>query len=370
MYTRMNEMGIKTSCWYCTDETIHGGHDKQFGVNIKWDIPLLEGYNYKFFKNLSWKPSHSNGFFGLVNLEVIQDLFKIPKSIIVVHGWHYFTVLMALMLGKVCGHTVCLRCELPLNQEILKSGLLQKIKRFILKNIVFPRVNYFLYIGKQNQLFYKNYGISDHRLLFCPYAVDNERFQKERVRLLNKVSTIKYDIGIPSYGKVIIFSAKFIAKKRPLDLLRAFGKINNETLWLIMVGEGELRPEMEDMIIEHNIKNVIITGFVNQSKIAEYYSIGDVFVMCSGLGETWGLSVNEAMNFDLPLIVSDLSGCATDLVVEGVNGYTFQTGNVDNLAARIKSVLLDNTLTKSPTSIEIVENYSYEIIAKSLSKLI
>ena len=370
MYKRMSDMGLNTSCWYCTDETINGGHDKQFGVNVKWDIPLLQGYDYQFFKNFSWNPSHFNGFLGLINFGLIKALFKIPKAVVVVHGWHYFTLLAALTLGRFRGHTVCLRCELPLNQENLKRGWKQKIKRFGLKYILFPRVDFFLYIGKQNRLFYKSYGIADQRLLFCPYSVDNARFQKDSARLVNQGPSIRLRTGIPDSAKVIVFSAKYIEKKRPLDLLQAFAKLNNENLWLIMVGEGELRPVMEELIKKYNIKNVLLTGFVNQSNIAEYYSIADVFVMCSGLGETWGLSVNEAMNFDLPLVISDLSGCASDLVTEGVNGYTFQTANVDSLVERIKSVLLDNTLTKRPSSIEVVTNYSYDTVARSLSTLI
>ena len=68
LYKYMNAHGVKTKAWYCSDESIKGGLDVQFGVDVKWDIPLLEGYEYKFFKNQSWKPSHFNGFFGLINL--------------------------------------------------------------------------------------------------------------------------------------------------------------------------------------------------------------------------------------------------------------------------------------------------------------
>jgi glycosyltransferase involved in cell wall biosynthesis len=370
LYKRMNEKGIQTACWYCTDATIKGGFDKQFGVNIKWDVPLLEGYEYKFFKNNSWNPSHFNGFFGLINIGMIRELMTIPKSVIVVHGWHYFTLFWILMLGKVRGHQVCLRCELPLNQEILKHGWKQSLKRIILKHILFPRVDLFLYIGKQNMSFYKSYGIPESRLMFCPYSVDNARFQNESLNLSSSTAVVRKELGIPPAGKVIIFSAKYIPKKRPLDVLQAFHQVSDENLWLIMVGEGELRPEMESFIKANNMRNVILTGFVNQSEIAKYYAIGDVFVMCSGLGETWGLSVNEAMNFDLPLIISDLSGCADDLVKQGVNGYTFRTGNVGELALRIKQVLLQDTLTKSPSSLDIVKRYSYDTIAENLSSLV
>ena len=370
MYKRMNEMGVKTACWYCTDATVQGGFDQQFGIDIKWDIPLLQGYEYKFFKNNSWKPSHSNGFFGLINLSMIQELFKIERSVIVVHGWHYFTLFWILILGKICAHTICLRCELPNNQEVLKRGWAQKVKCFGLKYILFPRINYFLYIGKQNRIFYESFGIPDEKLISCPYSVDNLRCRDAYFTLQGRIPSIKNELHIPASAKIVVFSAKYIPKKRPLDLLQAFGKLEDTNLWLIMVGEGELRPQMELLIRESNIKNVILTGFVNQSKISEYYAIGDLFVMCSGIGETWGLSVNEAMNFDLPLIISDFSGCSGDLVKQGINGYTFKTGNIDDLTSKLKFVLLDNKLTKDISSMEIVSDYSYETVARNLYVLV
>jgi glycosyltransferase involved in cell wall biosynthesis len=370
MYKHMNVHGIKTSCWYCSDSSIRGGFDQQFGVNVKWDIPLLDGYEYKFFKNYSWKPSFSNGFFGLINFSMVWKLFRIPKSVIVVHGWHYFTLFCILILGKICGHTICLRCELPCNQEILKTGFIQTIKKLGLKYILFPRINFFLYIGEQNRLFYKSFGLADYQLLFCPYSVDNERFRQEYANLLNSIPSIKQTSGIPLNAKTIVFSAKYIAKKRPLDILYAFAQINIDNLWLIMVGEGELRTEMEIFIRNNGLKNVILTGFINQSKISDFYAIGDLFVMCSGIGETWGLSVNEAMNFNLPLIISDISGCASDLVKPGVNGYTFKTGDVDDLTIKLKQVLLEGKLTKSISSIDIVDNYSYNTVSNALRTLL
>lgn len=370
MYKRMNEMGVKTTCWYCSDMSIRGAYDQQFGMNVKWDIPLLEGYKYKFFRNFSWKSSPLLSFFGLINFGMIRQLFRTPKSVIVVHGWHYFTLFCIIMLAKSFGHTVCFRCDVPYSHENLKNGILQKLKRWILKFVVFPRIHFFLYIGEQNKSLYKSYKISDSRLLSCPYAVDNDRFRNEYSRIVNDIPDIKKEIGIPRFDKAIIFSAKYIPKKRPLDVIQAFHKLKNENLWLIMIGEGELRPHMESLIRSKNIKNVILTGFVNQSQISHYYAIGDLFVMCSGLGENWGLSVNEAMNFNLPLILSDLSGCADDLVREGDNGYTFKTGDINDLADKMRRILVDGALTNTTTSIEIVQKYSYETVTESLNTLV
>src|ERR1700759_5376042 len=109
-----------------------------------------------------------------------------------------------------------------------------------------------------------------------------------------------------------------------------------------MVLEGGLRKEMETFITKNQRRQVSLTGFVNQSRIPLYYAVADVFVMCSGMGETWGLSVNEAMNFETPVIVSATCGCAADLVEEGVNGWVFPTGDIPALAGCQERTLADD----------------------------
>lgn len=371
LYKYLNENGISTAAWYCTDETLKGHVDKEFGVRVKWDIPLLDGYKYRFFKNYSPKPSHSNGFFGLINLGMIWHLFKTSKSVIIVHGWHYCTHLLILLLAGLKGHKVCLRYEMPYNQEILKKGWKQEFKRNFLRRIIFPRIQHFLYIGTQNKMLYeKIYKISSERLIFCPYSVDNKRFTSEWLQLKECRNTIKKGLGIGADEKVILYSGKYIDKKRPLDIVKAFANLKNNSCWLVMLGEGELRGEIEQCIAEHKLQKIILTGFVNQSKVAEYYSMSDVFVMCSSVGETWGLSANEALNFNLPLIISDLTGCSIDLVKKGENGFIFETGNVDDLTDKLATIVSDLPRYKNNRSEQILAKYSYCSIAKNLTSLV
>ena len=81
MYKYMNEQGLDVSAWYGSDITVNGNIDNEFGVLVKWDIPLVEGYSHRFFKNRSWIPSHANGFWGLINLGMIFEIFRIPVII-------------------------------------------------------------------------------------------------------------------------------------------------------------------------------------------------------------------------------------------------------------------------------------------------
>jgi glycosyltransferase involved in cell wall biosynthesis len=77
---------------------------------------------------------------------------------------------------------------------------------------------------------------------------------------------------------------------------------------------------------------VRITGFLNQTEIPKAYAAADLLVLPSR-SETWGLAVNEAMNFSLPIIVSDRVGCGPDLVRAGVNGEVFEHNSAGALEA-------------------------------------
>ena len=368
LYKFLNEHGLATKAWYCSDESIKGGLDVQFGVQVKWDIPLLDGYESVFLKNYSWKPSHFKGFFGLMNLGVLRQLSGEPKSVIIVHGYHYLTHMMVLLFAKAFGHTLCYRFELPLSHEKSRKKGIIGIRKFLLKNIVLKQVDYFLYIGTGNFKFYKHLDVPDNKLVFCPYSVDNRRFQAEKEQLDPRVPLIRSNLGIPTGHKIILYSGKYIQKKRPMDVLKAFHQLGESDCWLVMIGDGNLREEMEKYIALHGIKQVILTGFVNQSKVADYYAISDVFVMASSVGETWGLSVNEALNFNLPVVVSDYTGSSADLVKNGDNGFTYETGNVPELADKIRRVLRGELSNKTEGH-AIMRTYSYDTILENLKTL-
>ncbi len=362
---------IDLTVWYCSDESIAGKFDKGFGTEVKWNIPLLEGYSYKFFKNYSWKKSISNGFFGLMNLGILKQLFKQKKSVIIIHGWNYVTHVMVIIFGKLFGHTICLRAETPLNQELLKNKVHLFLKNIYLK-FLFVFIDKYLYIGEQNKLFYKSLSVKEEKLIFVPYAVDNKRFQN----IYQSVSVMeaRTHLRLPADKKIILFSGKYISKKRPMDLLEAFSKMESEKVILVFVGEGELRKSMQEFIdLNHLSGKVILTGFVNQHEIPLYYRAANIFVMCSGAGETWGLSVNEAMNFGLPVIISETCGSSHDLIDENKNGNVYKTGDIkelNDLLVKYVNLPEQEMYNVIKTSLSKIEKYSYNRIIHQLQSLV
>ena len=123
-----------------------------------------------------------------------------------------------------------------------------------------------------------------------------------------------------------------------------------------------MRLELEKYIKENNLRNVHFVGFKNQTELPQYYAMADIFVLPSGIGETWGLVVNEAMCFGLPVIISDMVGCGKDLVKHGENGYIFPLGDVEKLAEYLADLIKNSKKRKlfGKKSFEIIQDYSHK----------
>ena len=343
--------------------------DKGFGQKIKWDIPLLDGYNGAFLKNCSNAKSMSTKFSDAINFDIFGVLMKADSGIVIVNGWAYLSDWFVMIAAKLFGHQVWLRTEMPWNQELMKpTSFKRSLKFWIFKKIVFKYfVERFLYIGKQNKAFYLNHGVEKHRLIFAPYAVENERFKEQKSP--DKIS-YRQKYNISSDSMIILYSGKLIEKKRPLDLLKASQRLEHKKVVLFYLGDGPLRGQIEEEVKKHQIENVIISGFINQSEIGNIYNMADVFVMCSGIGETWGLSVNEAMNFGLPVIVSETCGSAHDLVENGKNGYVFKEGAINDLSDSLDSICGDASLRVSfgLSSETKIEKFCHQQTANNIAK--
>jgi len=355
---------IDLMVYFNWDFGIKETYDSELNVTVKWDIPVLEGYPYKFLKNFSPKPS--SNFWGQLNFGIVRELIKNHYDAVLLYGWNSFSNWVAFFTAFLIGTKVFLQAESPLNQELMKPKWKLFFKKLILKSL-FRRISAFLYIGEENRKFYEYYGVPEWKLFFVPYAVDNERFIKSAEELKpRRVELRKRLLNIEDERPIILFTGKFILKKRPMDLLRAYelqssseaSRVGESPIpALIFVGGGALRSELETYVKDHNIIGVYFVGFKNQTELPEYYAISDLFVLPSGPGETWGLVVNEAMCFDLPVIVSDVVGCGYDLVKQGINGFVFPLGDIDRLAEYISIVLSGDYKQRS---LEIIKNYSHE----------
>jgi len=216
-------------------------------------------------------------------------------------------------------------------------------------------------------MFFESFGVPADKLFFAPYAVDNTR-HAEAIRVRSSQRGAELHVRI-------LFVGKLIEKKRPMDLLQAFHKLQRKspdsTTELWFVGSGIQQSDLEAYVFENDLQGVTFWGFQNQTRLPHFYSNADIFVLPSGYGETWGLVVNEAMCHGKPIIVSDLVGCGADLVTES-NGFRFPHKDVHRLAEYLDKLIRDSELRShlGRESFRIIQGYSAEVSAKNIANAV
>lgn len=222
-----------------------------------------------------------------------------------------------------------------------RSPIKQLIRDSYLK-WMYSRVNAFCVIGENARRHLLKRGVPEEKMVRSPYTVDTDLFEKQVKKF--KRSKCRKNLGLAGKDFIVLFSGKMISRKEPLLLLRAAGKLaGHENFKVIMLGEGPLKKEAMELAEKVLPGRVSFPGFVNQSELGRYYAASDLFVLPSN-HETWGLVVNEAMQFGLPVIVSDQVGCRHDLINPKTTGFVFPSGNEKILADQIKTFYLNAVL--------------------------
>jgi len=331
-------------------------YDADFGNNVTWDVDLLDGYRSEFLSAAD-RNEVLGGFFALADRDIFWRILRGRFDVVWVHGFSYVTLWLAMAAAFLRRRPILLREEQTLLRR--RTGAKRFVRAGVLRSL-FAGVHG-LYIGSNNRRYFSRYGVPDERLFFTPYCVDNDELRREAEELAPRRAELRRRFGIASDGPVFLFVGKLSPVKQPGLILEAFRRAREAApCALLIVGAGELEAELREQIARDGIRDVVFAGFLNRSDIAQAYAAADALVLFSR-SETWGLVVNEAMNFSLPVVVSSGVGCGADLVQDGANGYVVDVDDVDGLARAFES-LLDPVRREElgRRSRELVERWSYD----------
>ena len=338
--------------------------DRQFGCSFKWDIPLLEGYKYKFLRNLR-QTNAGQGFFKFVNVEILSELRAKRYDALLVHGYDHFAKWLAFIAAKSCGTKLLLRGESHLNRP---RGMVCRAMKSLILRPLFKAIDAFTYIGTLNRKYYEFYGVDQSRLYLAPYSVDSTFFLKTYAESTQHRPELRRALGVNDEAPVILYVGKLYDVKQPELLLSAFAEVRRRhKCHLVFVGDGPLRQRIDALSKASSVPDVHITGFVNQSQIPSMYICGDIFVLPS-FREQWGLAINEAMILGLPIVTTDRVGCCVDLVEDGGNGFIVRYDDVGRLAERLEALVVNPGLRRAfgDRSREIISGWSIEKAADGI----
>ncbi|SDT53207.1 Glycosyltransferase involved in cell wall bisynthesis [Mucilaginibacter mallensis] len=353
---------IEIKVFYTWGEGAVNKFDPGFGKTVQWDLPLLDGYPYEWVINTSKNPG-SHSFNGIITPGLIQQIKDYAPDAILIYGWAYASHL------KVLRH---FKNKIPIifrgdSTLLRKEGGFKALLKFVLLRWIYTHVNHALYVGTNNNAYFKKYGLKEQQLSFAPHAIDNERFAQKRN---DEVKALRDGLGLDDNDILILFAGKFEDIKSPFLLLDAFQSINKENVHLLLVGNGALENELKLKAAEN--PNIHFMGFQNQSYIPVVYQACDLFCLPSK-SETWGLAINEAMVCQKAVLASDKVGCAIDLILPGNNGAIFKESSLADLVLQLNNLVEKNTdglKSMGKSSKQIINDWNFEKQAQAIEKAV
>jgi glycosyltransferase involved in cell wall biosynthesis len=128
---------------------------------------------------------------------------------------------------------------------------------------------------------------------------------------------------------LLLYVGRLSPEKRLADLRPALEQVSG--VRLALAGDGPARPALERHFAGLPVH---FAGYLRGEALAAAYASADVFVFPSAL-ESFGLVVLEAMASGLPVVAARVGG-VSEMVVEGVSGWTFAPGDTAALAAGVR----------------------------------
>ncbi len=337
------EPDIDLTVLFGSDFSVRDYKDEGFGVGVKWDVPLLDGYRHEFLPHL--RKTSGVGVARPLNHGIYTRLRgkagQPPFDALWVHGYATVNAMHGILAANALGIPVLLRAESWLRDRA-RGGAKLVLKRLFF-DLLKQLVDATLPIGSLNAAYWHHYFGDDLPHFLMPYAVDNHYFQQRSLAAQADRSGLLTDLNLDPGRPVILFASKLQHRKHCDDLLEAYlalaPEAGGEPLpYLLIVGDGEARPQLEARALATGLKTIRFCGFRNQSELPRFFDIASVFVLPSR-HEPWGLIVNEVMNAGRAVIISDDVGCQPDLITDGVEGAVFPVRDIAALTAAMQRVL-------------------------------
>lgn len=252
-------------------------------------------------------------------IKLCSIVYRVSYRFIVLGGWDLIELdfLLFLLPKKKSG----IICESSIYESKV-TGLKGKIKK-----ILFSRVSVVFPSGKPHSTIFEKLKFKGELRVTGGVGL----FYQQK-RCVPRVSNCK---------KRYVFTGRLIDVKNIELLIDVFNSSGKE---LTIIGKGPL----EDQLKSRAKSNINFIGFIDNKSLGDIYRHYDCFILPSK-SEPWGLVVEEALYYGLPVIVSDKVGCNIDMVAQYNSGIIFKYNDPLSLVAAINQLESNYTFYKENT---------------------
>jgi glycosyltransferase involved in cell wall biosynthesis len=280
-------------------------------------------------------------------------LLALPRhSIIHLHVAQAFSPEVVYLISKL----KCIPYIAHIHLDVDPSGplgfLLGIYKRLFLKKVLKEAAKIICLSEPQKKLIATKYALPLETFVVIPNGVAETYF------IAKKTS----ENAVPH----LLFVGRLAAQKNLPLLIEAVAHMQVSVI-LDVVGEGELKENVEALIHKYNLQNVKLHGKKTGKDLLEFYKSADIFVLPS-FKEGVSLAMLEALAVGLPVVASDAPEIREIL---GECGVLIQDPTATNYARALDNLLSDkdNMRNLSNLSVEKASSYSWENVINSIENV-
>lgn len=286
-------------------------------------------------------------------MDVIQWLKK-DWDAIVLCGYASPTIMVAMAWLRA--H------KRPFYMEV-DGGLVRQDSKakYLFKKMLVSSASYWISSGHQTTKYLKHYGAKENAVFHYPFTSLWEKDIRAEIPSWEEKRALRQKLGMAE-EKILLYVGRYDPKKGMDDLLHAATALDKDC-GIYFVG-GEPTQAHLDWCREYRVQNVHFVGFTKKEALARYYLAADALVLPTK-SDVWGLVINEAMAFGLPVITTDQCVAGMELIRDGENGYIVPVNDPKALIEKTNLLLQQDYRQMGANALETIRPYTVENMAKT-----
>ncbi|MEA4821209.1 MAG: glycosyltransferase family 4 protein [Erysipelotrichales bacterium] len=242
------------------------------------------------------------------------------------------------------------------------GGVVIPRKIDFLISFVMKQATFYASSGVECDKYFKYYKVDENKIFHYRFTSltkdqinNNLKFKAENKYELKQKMNLKDELIIVSVGRQIYGKGYDVLLKSLVDI--------QKPMKVFIVG-GKPTNLNDSLKRELKLEYVNFIDFLPFEQIKQYYAIADVFIMPTR-SDVWGLVINEAMSFGLPIISSDKCAGGVEIINKFQNGIIVETDSIESLQRAIVRIMENSNLLEifSKKSVEAIKDYSLENMA-------
>jgi glycosyltransferase involved in cell wall biosynthesis len=282
---------------------------------------------YNILKEFSPDIAHAHNIYGRLTSSVLDLLTKMDIPILMtLHDYKLICPNYKMLNnGQICEACKGTNFYMALKNKCHKNSFLA--------SMVYMMESYFcLWLGKYTS----NVSIFVAPSLFIKNKYIQFGWTEDRIEYLpNFITLSKFDPDFAP-GNYFLYLGRLSSEKGILTLINSFMMLDRSDARLMIAGEGPLRSHLKERASKDT--RIRFTGHLSGNTLKETTRKALAVIVPSEWYENAPLSILESFAYG-KLVVGSRIGGITEMIEDGVNGYLFEPGNVNDLRGKLELML-------------------------------